>query len=322
MTEQLIPVRALFICFAIVISNGIALTSHGGPFSSSKIASSSAQTIEEVQAQAYGTKPTIAVMEFENKTGSHNKKRRYGGVSEGSEDTLFGSGLKEQLVTALAQTNAFILVERQAINDVIVEQNFGASGMVKEETASTIGEIEGANFLIYGAITEYEVNTKANRVLSGNDEDRKWRKIFKTVTGALKQDHVAIDFRIVDSKTGRILSANSVEGKPREFSLNAGGLFGASLSGIGGHYKSPIQKAVRACMIKAVNWIGDNLLMKSSQAQPAQPVAKVVTTTTPDLNKPKGGVEKRLLRLKRMHKKGIITEKEYKERKSEILKEY
>jgi hypothetical protein len=55
-----------------------------------------------------------------------------------------------------------------------------------------------------------------------------------------------------------------------------------------------------------------------------QPVAKPVSATnqTQPKQQPSGGLEERLMTLKRLKDKDLITEEEYKDRKQEILKEY
>ncbi len=326
--KKIVTVNTLIAFLAILMVSGINSLGYGEIMSSSKVTSSSPQSIEQARTEEYGSRPTLAVMEFENKTGQN-----YDGTYFGSGRDTFGSGLKEQLVTALSQTHAFILVERQAIKDVIGEQDFGASGRVKGNTASEIGEIEGANFLIYGAITEFEGGQAGATAGAGG-----WKnKMFGAVVGAFKQDHVAIDLRIVDSKTGRILNATSVEGKSRDFAAGFGGRYGGTLAGLGGSYKNPLQKAVRACMIKAVNWIADNLMGDSAQAgtKPAQantqPVAQPVQTNTQSVSvesqpqsKQQSGdtLEDRLMTLKRLKEKGLISEEEYRDKKHEILKDY
>ncbi len=94
-------------------------------------------TIEQAQQEdAMGPKARVAVTRFENKS------------AKGSYE--IGEGMAEMLGNALFSTNRFIVLERQAIGDVIVEQDFGASGRVKQETAPRIGEIEGADLLIMG----------------------------------------------------------------------------------------------------------------------------------------------------------------------------
>ena len=124
--KKIVTVNALIAFFVILMVSGINSLGYGEIMSSSKVTSTTPQSIEQARTEAYGSRPTLAVMEFENKTGQN-----YDGTYFGSGRDTFGSGLKEQLVTALSQTHAFILVERQAIKDVIGEQDFGASGRVK-----------------------------------------------------------------------------------------------------------------------------------------------------------------------------------------------
>lgn len=316
--KRVVTVKALMVFGVIIMFSWISsMSGFCGFMQSEKLTSSTPHSLEEARTQAYGSKPTIAVMEFKNKTGSDASYSIFGGRHK-----TFGSGMKEQLVTALAQTNAFILVERQAIKDIMAEQDFGASGRVKGNTASAIGEIEGANYLIYGAITEYQGGQGS---LGGG-----LGSVLGGIVAKMKQDHVAIDIRIVDSRSGRIINATSVEGKSRDFAAGFGGMFGGVLGGIGGSYKNPIQKAVRACMIKAVNWIGENLMEKSAYAgtQPVQTNTQPVVQPASAGNQPQpkqqsgGGLEDRLMTLKRLNDKGLITEEEYKDRKQEILKEY
>ena len=74
-----------------------------------------------------------------------------------------------------------------------------------------------------------------------------------------KQDHVAIDIRVIDTRTGVTVFSASVEGKAKDFGAALGGMFGSTLIGVSGEYRTPTAKAVRACMIKAVNLIGGEL---------------------------------------------------------------
>lgn len=293
-------------CTFIAIFFGINNKGYCEFFTPSEITSSSPQTIEQAQLQAYGTKPTIAVMGFDNKTGS------YGQFSWRGYTNPIGSGFKEQLVTAIMQTNAFIVLERQALRDVLGEQDLGASGRVRKETASEIGEIEGASFLIYGAITEYQASQ------AGAVGGVGIYALPGIIGGLFKQDHVAIDLRIVDSKTSRVLNATSVEGKARDIGAAFGGMFGGVLAGIGGGYKTPIQKAIRACMIKAVNWIADNLLTKNV-TYANEP--KTVNNANQPQSSIEVNLEQRLNSLKKLRDKDLITEEEYKKRNKEILEE-
>ena len=78
----------------------------------------------------------------------------------------------------------------------MAEQDFGRSGRVRKDTAPQIGEIEGAQLLIRGAVTTFEPECSGGTL---------------TVVG-IKQACVAINMRIIDAKTGRVLNATTVDG--------------------------------------------------------------------------------------------------------------
>lgn len=261
------------------------------------VTSSPPTTIGDVQRTWYGEKARVAVMEFDNKTGvdfqvSHSMK----GTTVGNP---VGQGMKEQLVTALMQTGAFIVLERQALEDVMREQDIGASGRIKRETAAAIGEIEGAEFLIYGAVTEYTPSQASLSAGVGVDPlfgamgAGPGASLFgilakrAAVAAFANQDHVAIDIRLVDAKTGRVVNATSVEGSPQDLGGSLGGIFGSVLLGVSMQSQTPMQKAVRACIIKAVNWIADNCLAtreKNIQLVATPPPPSVTVRSRVDAN--------------------------------------
>ena len=70
---------------------------------------------------------------------------------------------------------------------------------------------------------------------------------------------MAIDMRVIDTKTSRIVAATSVEGKATDFALGgalAGAGGGGALGGaLGGWSKTPTEKALRICLQEAVRFI-------------------------------------------------------------------
>ncbi|MDY6882033.1 MAG: CsgG/HfaB family protein [Desulfatiglans sp.] len=201
-------------------------------------------SISEAQAVAYdGPKARIAVARFTDKTG------------KGWYTSRIGDGMADQLVTALFNTNRFIVLERQTLGDVLQEQDLGASGRVRQETAAAIGEIEGAELLIVAAVTEFEGRASGARGGIGGIGGG----ILGAITGGFKKAHMAIDMRIVDAKTSRIVAATSVEGEATD--VNLGGLLGgfggsgALVGGLGGWKNTPTEKALRICIKEAVNFI-------------------------------------------------------------------
>ena len=206
------------------------VTSGGGP------------DMATAQQEAYnGPKARIAVSRFSDKTG------------KGWWTGEIGDGMAEMMATALFNTNRFIVLERQQISDVLAEQDLGAAGRVNQETAAPIGQIEGAELLITGAVTGYEPG--ASGYFGGIGGGKK--DIAGGVLAALKGSYIAIDVRVIDTKTSRILSAVTVEGTASDLE----GLIGMAIgkvglgTGLGGWAKTPMEKALRLCIQEAVNFI-------------------------------------------------------------------
>jgi curli biogenesis system outer membrane secretion channel CsgG len=236
--------KSFAVCCTILL--GIIL-SFGCVQSGTKATVTSGQggpTIGEAQSVAYnGPKARIAVSRFKDKTG------------KGWWTGRIGDGMADQLITALFNTNRFIVLERQTLNDVIGEQDLGASGRIKQETAAAIGEIEGAELLVVGAVTEFEgAASGAGGGLGGIGKG-----ILGGIMGGFKKAHMAIDLRIIDARTSRIVAATSVEGEATD--VNLGGLVagwggsGALAGGLGGWKNTPTEKALRICIKKGVEFI-------------------------------------------------------------------
>ena len=134
-----VVLAALTISWMVNLSEGQVIspkakgTSQGGP------------GIDQVQAEdAMGPKARVAVSRFNDKS------------AKGNYTGQIGDGMAEMLSNALFSTNRFIVLERQALGDVIKEQDLGAAGRVRQDTAAPVGELEGADLLIQGTITEFE----------------------------------------------------------------------------------------------------------------------------------------------------------------------
>jgi curli biogenesis system outer membrane secretion channel CsgG len=90
-------------------------------------------SLGQAQAERYdGPKARIAVADFEDKMSSSGQYR-----------AEYGRGMADMLATALFNTNRYIVLERQKLTYVLAEQDLGASGRIKRETAAPIGELDG-----------------------------------------------------------------------------------------------------------------------------------------------------------------------------------
>lgn len=199
------------------------------------------QDISSAQAERYdGPKARIAVADFEDKMSSAGYYR-----------AEYGRGMSDMLATALFNTNRYIVLEREKLQAVIAEQNLGASGRVRRETAAPIGEIEGAELLITAAITGFDPGVAGG----GGGLGGLLGGAFGAIAGSFKRAHVAMDLRVVDTRTSRVVSATNVEGSATGFA-GGGALIGGALGGaLGGFAKTPMETAIREMIQKAVDFV-------------------------------------------------------------------
>ncbi|MEK6813725.1 MAG: CsgG/HfaB family protein [Nitrospirota bacterium] len=198
-------------------------------------------TAAQAEAVPYtGPQKRIAVKKFTDKSAKGYRR--------------IGDGMSEMLATALFETGRFIVLERQALRDVMEEQDLGASGRVRRETAAPIGQIEGAQLLIYGAITEFEPNYRG----IGGGAALPGLRIGGLGVG-VKQSYVAMDLRIVDAKTSRVVAVTKVEGKATDVGAAGAGVIGGGRTtmplALGGWAKTPMEQAIRVCIENAVHFI-------------------------------------------------------------------
>jgi curli biogenesis system outer membrane secretion channel CsgG len=174
-------------------------------------------------------------------------------VKAANATLLIGDGLREMVVTSLFNSNRFIVLERQAIQDVMIEQELGASGLVKPATAAPTGALEGAELLVYGVVSEFQMGE------SGMGVGMALPGIPLKFGGGASNAHMAIDLRVVDTATGRIVSATRVEGKATDYSANVATSIGGGRTqmpvSLGAYKNTPMEKAIRVCIDKAIEYV-------------------------------------------------------------------
>jgi curli biogenesis system outer membrane secretion channel CsgG len=235
-------------------------TSTGGP------------SIDQAQREdAMGPKARVAVSRFDDKSA----KGHYTGK--------IGDGMSEMLSNALFSTSRFIVLERQALGDTLREQNLGASGRIRADTAAPIGELEGAELLIQGTITEFEPGSSGGNGGLGGLLPGSLGRVAGAIGGSVRNSHVAMILKVIDAKTGRILASEQVEGKATDIG-GTGGLRGSELAGVFGAYsKTPMEKAIRICVEEGVKLIVAKTppeyyragVAPVQQSEPAKPPASV-----------------------------------------------
>lgn len=220
----------LLLCFLIAISFVFPGDAYAKKRNVKKV------VVEELPSLK-GPKKTIAVMDFENKAGA-------------AAQWNLGSGMAEMLTTALVNSGRFIVVERQAITDVLAEQDFGASGRTRTAGAAKIGKILNAQVLVRGAITEFGTRSKGG----GGGISFKGVNLGMSSSSA----HVAVNIRLYDATTGEVIDSIRCDGKATASGLS-GGYSGSGLGGFGfgtsTFAKTPLGKATHQTIDKAVYFV-------------------------------------------------------------------
>jgi curli biogenesis system outer membrane secretion channel CsgG len=304
---------------AVALGQTATVTSGGGP------------SVQQAQGEsAFGPKARIAVAQFKDKTG------------KGWWTGAIGDGMSDMLSALLFNTNRFIVLERQTLGHVLAEQNLAASGRVKQGTGAPIGEIEGAELLVVGAVTEFEPGTTGVRGgLGGVGFPGAAGRILGGVTGGFRESHLALDMRLVDAKSSRVVAATTVEGRAQDFDLGGAlGGVGSSVGlggALGGWSKTPMEKALRIALAEAVKFVSGQTPtayyrhvpigagatvapVPPPPAPAAAPVAAEPARPAPTAaGKP--SAEDRLRRLDELKQKNLLSEEEYKQKRQEILKD-
>ena len=227
-------------------------------------------SITQAQALAPNTLPRIAVGAIVDKTGALDNKsvtRQLAllNAQRKSGDPLTADGLlhgvRDMLTTALFGSAKFIVLERDDINDVMVEQEFSQSGRVGDAAKIPMGQLEGAQFLVVGAITSFDAGVGGGAIpipipLSHNGD-------FGVLNVSAKRGYVAMDLRIIDVATGRVLNTTAVEGKNWNFGANLTGVFGwrgggIALPGLLKYFSNtPVEQALQKMVTAAVDKISE-----------------------------------------------------------------
>ncbi|TAE61652.1 MAG: penicillin-binding protein activator LpoB [Nostocales cyanobacterium] len=177
--------------------------------------------------------------------------------------------LADALSNELTSTGKFTVVERQKLGEVISEQELAELGLVRKETAAKKGELTGAKYIILGKVTSYE---------EGVEEESSGASVGGLRLGPLsfgggnrqnkQKAYIAIDLRVVDSSTGEVVYARTVEGRATsesESSAGSVGLFGVNIGGDKQtSSKAPVAKALRAGLIEITNYLSCVMVEKGS----------------------------------------------------------
>jgi curli biogenesis system outer membrane secretion channel CsgG len=185
-------------------------------------------------------KPRIGVLRFSNHSAAAWWR---GGV---------GTDLQDMLISELASTGSFRVLERRELDAVLNEQDLGASGRVNPKTRAKVGKLTGAQYLVAASVSAYEENTSGGGggiSISGF-----------SIGGKQDKAYIAVDLKVIDVNTGEIYDARTVEATSKSSGISLGVNSGDFAGHLGQYKNTPVGKAIRACIIEITEYLKCSLV--------------------------------------------------------------
>lgn len=92
---------------------------------------------------------TIVVAGFENRTSNYSSSAN--------------AGLSVKLSEQLLNTGCFTIADRGRMNEIMEEIGFSNSGLAQPQTVARIGQMTGADLLVFGSITQFTESGPSDR---------------------------------------------------------------------------------------------------------------------------------------------------------------
>jgi curli biogenesis system outer membrane secretion channel CsgG len=156
--------------------------------------------IQIAQAQP-GQKKRIAVLDFDSGSISGTPfAAGYLGIGA-------AKGVGDLVINKLVDNGTYRVIERGKIDQILREQDLGASGRIDASTAAKIGKLLGVEAVLVGSITQFNVDVNSSGFsfggLFGNS------KVTNTAT-------VQLTARLIDTETGEIIATAQGMGKAEQ----------------------------------------------------------------------------------------------------------
>lgn len=138
-------------------------------------------------------KHKIAIYEIEDKTGQYNE----------NGSPIVSQGATEMLITALIRSRQFEVLDRADFSNFMTEQNLVSNDRVVKGEGPSIGALTGAEYVISGAVTEYQIDKNTGGIglrIAGKGGQTEYAVA-----------SCAIDLRITDTSSGEVVWAKSLK---------------------------------------------------------------------------------------------------------------
>lgn len=210
-----------------------------------------------------GFKPRVGVvMSEERRSGAQEYKnewvKMFASMKSQAKTTDGTNNTETQVRQALNNTNRFVMVERTtALDDVMGEQDLGASGRVDQKTAAKIGKIKGADYTVKVELIDADPDKESSSIGAvGGGMGAKTLGVGSLgLSGTVAW--ARLNVRIIRTETSEVVGDMTVDGTAKGKGLGiGGGLIKAAAGGVGGGgvgYSSKKQASLADALQVAAN---------------------------------------------------------------------
>jgi curli biogenesis system outer membrane secretion channel CsgG len=157
------------------------------------------------------------------------------------------ASLTEMLTAAVHLTNRFEVLERKDLENVLSEQDLGASGRTNKKTAPKTGKIIGSEYMIIAAVNEWTPEkSKAGGAGAGAGSVIGMLGVQKSTA------EVAMSFRVLETETSKVLFSTIERATAGNWGFSLGGADVGGGGALSFEKASPINYAAQACIHKGV----------------------------------------------------------------------
>ncbi len=138
-------------------------------------------------------KHKIAIYDIADKTGQYSE----------IGSNIVSQGATEMLITALVRSRQFEVLDRVNFSAFMTEQSLVEQNRIISGQGPTIGNLLGADYLIAGAVTEYQIDKRSGGL-----------GLIVAGKGGTKEYAVAscaVDIRVTDTTDGKVVWAKSLK---------------------------------------------------------------------------------------------------------------
>jgi curli biogenesis system outer membrane secretion channel CsgG len=176
----------------------------------------------------------------------------YSYSASGYDDQVPVNGIEAMLMDVMNKSGRFRILEREALGDVLDEQDLGDSGRVAKPSAAKIGKVLGAQYIVKAVVTSYEPNFKGRKGGIGGIT----RKFLGGAKGGTTSSMIGMNFRLIDAETSEAIFTQQIDVIMTKTEFGLGGVGWGSGGAMGGFFsgysKTPIGQAVIAAINKGV----------------------------------------------------------------------